>query len=125
MLASLERYYELQLSLRKQFRARIAAPVFQFVIALFLIALVIWLMGILPGFRDNDITLFGLAGPSGAGIFLGVVFGTIAGVLVGWWVLSRTLRGRAAAAVRTILVNHLRDEILQLVCPAQAEPVGT
>jgi type II secretory pathway component PulF len=97
--ADLERYFLRQQKLRRDFRARVAWPLAQFVLAVLVLAGVIWIMGGLnrqPGRPAYDPLGLGLSGASGAAIFLGVV----AGVVLGGWglyvLLTRALRRRAA-----------------------------
>lgn len=73
VLKDLEKYYRLQLSLRQKLIQQITWPVFQLVMAIFVIALVIYLVGMLGGM---DILGLGLVGSTGAVIWL-----------VGWGVL--------------------------------------
>jgi type II secretory pathway component PulF len=75
--AELENYYTLQQRLRRQFRSQIFLPVIQFVLALFVIAGLIMIMGLLAGSGKPLFTLFGLTGPRGALIFLVASFGSI------------------------------------------------
>src|SRR5947208_1506527 len=49
IFGELERYYELELQLRRQFRSAIFFPVLQFVAATCIIAGVLWLLGLLAG----------------------------------------------------------------------------
>jgi type IV pilus assembly protein PilC len=93
----LERYYELQWSLRKQFISDITWPVIEFTMAVGVIALLLLVLGWIapPGTRPLD--PFGLGtGPRGATTFLLIVFGILATVFGGYRVLSRSLRQKAA-----------------------------
>jgi type IV pilus assembly protein PilC len=96
----LERYFERQQRLWKQFVGLIAWPVFQFVAAIFVLAGLIFFLGVLPtaplpnGQRWDPLGL-GLSGPSGAAWFLGgvaVIFLLLWGV---WQLLARS--GRQSA----------------------------
>jgi type IV pilus assembly protein PilC len=98
VFSDLEKYFLRQKQLRQQFIARSAWPVIQFLIAVFVIALVIFVMGQLnpnPGAPSFDPTGLGLRGTSGALTFLGVIFGTIAAVAAAYLVASRSLSGQA------------------------------
>lgn len=68
ILSELERYFRLQITLRRQFIQQITWPVVQLVMAIFVIALVIYLMGLLGGL---DVLGIGLTGGRGALIWLG------------------------------------------------------
>lgn len=85
IFGELERYYQLELQLRRQFRTQIFLPVVQFVAAIAVVAGLLVLLGIIAEItRTKPIfTLFGLGGCAGASAFLGVVFGT----LIGFWLL--------------------------------------
>lgn len=96
IFAALERYYALQQQLLRKFRAQIILPVAQFILAVLLISLLIWILGVLSSTRGSTISgLFGLSGAGGAGIFLGLVFGTIALLFFTVQLLSRRLRGQS------------------------------
>jgi len=64
--------YELRLKLRREFRAAIAWPVIQLVLALGVIGLLILAMGVIGNITGQtiDILGFGLVGPSGLAIYL-------------------------------------------------------
>ncbi len=94
----LERYYELQWSLRKQFLADITWPVIEFTAAVGVITLLLLVLGWIapPGTKPLD--PFGLGtGPKGATTFLVLVVGILASVWGGYRLLSRSLRHKAAA----------------------------
>jgi type II secretory pathway component PulF len=98
VFADLEKYFLRQKQLRQQFIARSAWPVIQFVLAVFIIALVLFVLGQIgtgPTGKPFDPLGLGLVGTSGALIFLGTIFGTIAGVALLYALVSRTLGGRA------------------------------
>lgn len=100
--AELEKYFLLQQRLRRQFVAQIAWPVFQFVAAVFIIAGLILVMGVLvapqygPDSSPPDPLGLGLMGVSGALLFLAGVVGLLA-VLTGLYLFAtRALRQSAA-----------------------------
>jgi type IV pilus assembly protein PilC len=99
----LESYYVRQQRLRRQFWAGAAWPLIQFFLAIFVLAGLILILGIIaeirgpgPNGKPWDPLGFGLLGPSGAAIFLGIVFGTLAALLAVYLVLTRSLRQKAA-----------------------------
>lgn len=93
VLAALEQYYTLQLRLRRQFLARVTTPLVQLVLAVLIIALVIFILGVVGApFR-----ILGLSGPIGAVTFLAAVFGTLGIVYLAFRVLLPALRGRRLA----------------------------
>jgi type IV pilus assembly protein PilC len=92
----LEKYFQLQLRLRRQFLSQIAWPAFQLVTAIFVVAGLIWLLGLIGGEYDpiglgtgGDRALlflvcaFGLLGAL-FGLYLGARRVLGAGVLDGW-----------------------------------------
>ena len=86
----LERYFALQLRLKRQFMQQIAWPVMQFFIAPFVIAGMIFILGIFGS--KFDPLGFGLTGTKGAITFLGGWFGAVGLLIAGYFVLTRTLR---------------------------------
>jgi type IV pilus assembly protein PilC len=101
VFGELERYYQRQLKLRHQFWAASAWPLIQFVLAIFVIAGLILILGWLPSAqtpdgRPYDPVGLGLIGGSGALIFLGVVWGTILALALAFVLLRRGLRQREA-----------------------------
>src|SRR5262249_2928799 len=104
VLNELEKYYQVQQKLRREFVSEITWPVTQFVAAILVIAVLIYILGILPisvdaGHSPNAEPLdpigLGLLGPSGAVRFLLYVFGTLAIVTAAYLGLKRLLRRRA------------------------------
>jgi type IV pilus assembly protein PilC len=100
VFGELEKYYTRQQQLRRQFVAQITWPLIQFFGAIFVVAGLIFVMGIIP--TANDLTGkrfdpvgLGLLGPSGAAKFLGIVFGSMLFLLILYWISTRVLRRRA------------------------------
>jgi type IV pilus assembly protein PilC len=89
----LERYYDLQYRLRKQFLADITWPVFQFVAAVFVITLMILILGMIGSSLDP--LGFGLTGERGAVVFVVLVVAAIAAAWAGYRFLTRVFRHRA------------------------------
>ncbi len=91
----LEHYYEYQVRIRKQFFAEIAWPVFQLVAAIFVIALLIFILGYIAQVNNTepmDATGLGLAGAEGAITFLLGVGFIFAAVFLLYRFLSRKVR---------------------------------
>jgi type IV pilus assembly protein PilC len=85
----LEQYYQLQLRLRRQFLSQIAWPAFQLFAAIFVVAGLIWILGLLGGAFDP----IGLG--TGAGPALGFLcgaFGLLGGTLALYVAAKRVLR---------------------------------
>lgn len=99
IFGELEKYFLRQRKLWRQFIAQSAWPVTEFVLAVFVLAGLILIMGIIAdthGGQPLDPLGLGLAGPSGALIFLSVVWGLVGGLAVVYWLLTRRLGGAAA-----------------------------
>jgi type II secretory pathway component PulF len=97
VFGELERYYQLELSLRRQFRSQTLLPIIQFVFATFIIAGVFFLMGFLAEINRAAplLTFFGLSGMYGALAFLGAVYGTLFGVWLLYAGIARAGRQKA------------------------------
>jgi type II secretory pathway component PulF len=95
VFGELERYYQRVYQLRKAFLTRIAWPVIQFTLAVFVIAGMLTILGVLaesrPGSAPFDPIGWGV-GPRAAVRFLAVVAGTLAGLAGLYLVLTRVLR---------------------------------
>jgi type IV pilus assembly protein PilC len=99
VLGELEDFYTLQRSLRAQFIQQISWPVLQFVMAIFVIAGLIFILGIIAETRGGqpiEPIGMGLSGASGAITFLVVVFGGLAAILFGLNLFLKQSSGRAA-----------------------------
>jgi type IV pilus assembly protein PilC len=97
----LEKYFLLQQKLRNNFLSMIAWPVLQLNMAIFVISLLLWAMGIVaeihgPGTKPFDPLGFGLVGFKGGLIFFLGAYGSIAALFVVYYVLTRTLQQKAA-----------------------------
>lgn len=119
----LEQYYELQLKMRRQFRAGIIWPMFQFTAAIFVIGFLIWILGFIGEMTNSpplDPTGLGLTGTTGALIW----FGSVAGILFGGFLLFRFLSNnvRHLAVVEGMLLRlpgigpYLDAVVMQRFC---------
>jgi type IV pilus assembly protein PilC len=88
VFAEMERYYELELQLRRQFRSATILPIVQFVFAVLIIAAVIFIVGVLAP-QAQIFPIFGLTGEAGALAFLGIVAGALFVLYVAYALLSR------------------------------------
>jgi type IV pilus assembly protein PilC len=101
VFGQLERFYRRVQELRRQFLVRIAWPMTQFFLAIFVLAGLIFILGLLPvntrpGGPSYDPLGLGLTGPSGAFLFLGVIFAAFL-TLAGLYLLLTRAFGKSAA----------------------------
>lgn len=90
IFGELENYFTLQLRLRRQFRSQSLLPIVQIIFAFFIIALLIYVLGVIAASRNAPAPgLFGFSGGAGAIAFLVLSFGTIALAYVGYRFLIR------------------------------------
>ena len=95
VLNQLADHYDNNLKLRKSFLMSIAWPIFQLVAAIFVIALLILVLGLVPqGGASMDFLVFGLLGPKGAVIWLSCTFGFFLGLFVIYQVITKALDGK-------------------------------
>src|SRR5262249_8355689 len=98
VLAELEKYYVVQRKLRRDFIDKITWPVVELIAAIFIIAGLIYVLGLVATVRGNapfDRLGFGLIGADGAVKFLAIVFGTLFSVAFVLWLVARLFRRRA------------------------------
>jgi type IV pilus assembly protein PilC len=95
VLGELEKYFELQQKLRRDFLSQMAWPVIELVLAIFAIAGMIWLLAILSPGSGFDPLGLGFTGERGALLWLVVCFGSIAGLIGFYFILTRTLKQKA------------------------------
>jgi type IV pilus assembly protein PilC len=94
VFSSLAKYYESRLKQVRDFRSAVAWPVMQLFMAVLIIGLLIYILGILPKKGDApaiDILGLGLVGPAGATFWFLSCFGLAAGAFVFWTMLSRNV----------------------------------
>lgn len=90
IFGELEKYFQLELHLRRQFRAQTFLPLVQFVFAVCIVAGVIFLLGMIADMNNAAplLTIFGLKGGPAALAFLAMIFGTLGIGVLGYWLLS-------------------------------------
>jgi type IV pilus assembly protein PilC len=97
VFSALSRYYESRLKQVRDFRSAIAWPVLQLIMAVMIIGLLIFILGILPsknGAPPVDILGLGLVGTRGAIFWFASCFGITAGGFILYKLLSRNLGGQ-------------------------------
>jgi type IV pilus assembly protein PilC len=117
----LEKYYSMQQRLRRLFWAQAAWPLIQFFMAVFVVAGMLLLLGIIAEIRGPGIDGkpwdplgLGLLGPRGALIFLGIVFGTLAALAAFYLILTRVLRQQRSVDAWLLRVPILGPALLAL-----------
>ncbi len=106
VFGEMEKYFLRQRKLWRQFFAQSAWPMIQFVLAVFVLAGLIFIMGLIADVRGGqplDPLGLGLAGASGALIFLCVVWGSVGAFGALYWFVTRRLGG--AAPVEAFLLG--------------------
>src|SRR4051794_1762193 len=95
VFGDLEQYFLGQQQMRRRFLQMTAWPIIQFVLAVFIVAGVIFILGMLNvqdhRGRPYDPLGLGLSGASGALTFVGIVFGSLAGAWLGLFLLGKLL----------------------------------
>lgn len=97
ILEGLADHYENNLRLRKAFLSSIAWPVIQLVVAILVIALAIWIIGMIGESRVGetpDMLGLGLHGGRGALIWLVCTFGPLIGIVGAYLLISSSLAGK-------------------------------
>jgi type II secretory pathway component PulF len=99
VLGEMEKYYRTQQKLRKEFISQITWPIFQLVMAVFVIAGLIYALDIVNKIRNvkgppMDPLGFGLVGEKGAIIFLLIAFGTALALYLLFQLVKWLFRGR-------------------------------
>ena len=87
-LQELEEYFRFQQELWKRFVSEITWPTIQLVLAILVISLLIWILGIIPG--NTQITVLGLKGETGVVTFLSIVVSIVVLGIAGYW-FARTI----------------------------------
>lgn len=105
VFSELEKYCQLELQLRRQFRSQTFLPIVQFVAAVFIIAGVIFILGLIPPppGKPPMLTFFGLSGGPGALTFLSTVVGTLLTAATFYYIISSL--GRQAAWAHRLLLR--------------------
>jgi len=99
ILKGLAEHYENNLRLRRDFLASITWPCIQFVLAVLIIALVIYILGWIAASRGGqplDVLGFGLVGTKGAIIWLAMAAGTVVSLATAYMLVANSLAGKRA-----------------------------
>lgn len=98
IFAELEKYYRMQQKLWRQFYSQITWPVVQFVGAVFVIAGLIWILGMIAQSNNTepmDVLGLGLVGTKGALSFIAGVFGILLTLFAVYLLVTRVLKQQA------------------------------
>jgi type IV pilus assembly protein PilC len=98
IFGELEQYFLMQQRLRRQFWSMVAWPLLQFFAAIFVIAGLLWILGLIGSMHNSkplDPLGLGLTGGRGALIFLALVFGALGSLVGGYFVVTRALNQKA------------------------------
>lgn len=107
VLRHLAEHYEANTRMKKELIGSLIWPVFQLVAAIFVIAILILVLGLIGG--DNEISniVFGLKGPSGAMIWLTGTFGTFAAMFAVWLLIQKAAQAKAVVDPLLLMVPVL------------------
>ena len=107
VLRHLAEHYEANTRMKKELIGSLIWPVFQLVAAIFVIAILILVLGLIGG--DNEISniVFGLKGPSGAIIWLTGTFGTFAAMFAVWLLIQKAAQAKAVVDPLLLMVPVL------------------
>jgi type IV pilus assembly protein PilC len=107
VLRHLAEHYEANTRMKKELIGSLIWPVFQLVAAIFVIAILILVLGLIGG--DNEISniVFGLKGPSGAMIWLTGTFGTFAAMFAAWLMIQKAAQAKAIVDPMLLMVPVL------------------
>jgi type IV pilus assembly protein PilC len=98
IFAELEKYFQLQWQLVRQFRSKSIMPVLQFVFAVLLIAGLLYLMGVIADMNRSRplLTFMGLSGGKASLAFLGCIGGVLSSLFAVYMVLTRGMKQKAS-----------------------------
>lgn len=107
VLRHLAEHYEANIRMKKELIGSLIWPVFQLVAAIFVIAILILVLGLIGG--DNDISniVFGLKGPTGAMIWLTGTLGTFAAMFAVWLMIQKAAQAKAIVDPMLLMVPVL------------------
>jgi type IV pilus assembly protein PilC len=107
VLRHLADHYEANIRMKKELIGSLIWPVFQLVAAIFVIAILILVLGLIGG--DNEISniVFGLKGPSGAMIWLTGTLGTFAAMFAVWLMIQKAAQAKAIVDPLLLMVPVL------------------
>jgi len=97
VFTELEKYYQLQMKLRRQLISKSMGPLIQLGLAFCVIALLIFVLGMIgQSHNSKGPGILGYTGAAGSIVFLLLSFGTIFMLVAGYMVLTRTMKQKPA-----------------------------
>jgi len=110
VLRHLAEHYDANIRMKKELVGSLIWPVFQLVAAIFVIAILIMVLGLIGGTGDdNDMSniVFGLKGPTGAMIWLTGTLGTFAAMFASWLLIQKAAQAKAIVDPLLLMVPVL------------------
>ena len=107
VLRHLAEHYEANIRMKKELIGSLIWPVFQLVAAIFVIAILILVLGLIGGDDDISNIVFGLKGPTGAMIWLTGTLGTFAAMFAVWLMIQKAAQAKAIVDPMLLMVPVL------------------
>ena len=107
VLRHLAEHYEANIRMKKNLIGSLIWPVFQLVAAIFVIAILILVLGLIGGDDDISNIVFGLKGPTGAMIWLTGTLGTFAAMFAVWLMIQKAAQAKAIVDPMLLMVPVL------------------
>jgi type IV pilus assembly protein PilC len=107
VLRHLAEHYEANIRMKKELIGSLIWPVFQLVAAIFVIAILILVLGLIGGDDDISNIVFGLKGPTGAMIWLTGTLGTFAAMFAVWLMIQKTAQAKAIVDPMLLMIPVL------------------
>ena len=86
----------MQMSLRRQLISQSILPILQLVLAFFIVALLIFILGMIASSRGGRPPgILGFTGAAGSAVFLLLSFGTVAAIYLGYRLITRGTQQKA------------------------------
>ncbi|MFT4554892.1 MAG: type IV pilus assembly protein PilC [Planctomycetaceae bacterium] len=107
VLRHLAEHYDANIRMKKELVGSLIWPVFQLVAAIFVIAILILVLGLIGGDDEISNIVFGLKGPTGAMIWLTGTLGTFAAMFAVWLMIQKAAQAKAIVDPLLLMVPVL------------------
>ena len=107
VLRHLAEHYDANIRMKKELVGSLIWPVFQLVAAIFVIAILILVLGLIGGDGEISNIVFGLKGPTGAVIWLTGTLGTFAAMFASWLLIQKAAQAKAIVDPLLLMVPVL------------------